>query len=171
MKQWRHQHPVNVMARVFAVSRSGFYKWLKGIPSARARQDERLRVAIRAAHTRSRETYGVRRLQPELASEGFVAGRDRIARLRQALGLRCRQQRQFKATTNANHRRPVAANRLDQPCSPTVPHQVWVTAITYLPTHEGWRYLAGRKDLFSGAIVGDAMGDRMTQALTARARC
>ena len=100
MKPWRHQHPVNVMARVFAVSRSGFYKWLKGIPSARARQDERLRVAIRAAHTRSRETYGVRRLQPELASEGFVAGRDRIARLRQELGLRCRQKRKFKATTN-----------------------------------------------------------------------
>ena len=171
MKQWRHQHPVNVMARVFAVSRSGFYKWLKGIPSARARQDERLRVAIRAAHTRSRETYGVRRLQPELASEGFVAGRDRIARLRQELGLRCRQQRKFKATTNSNHSLPVAENLLDQPFSPTAPHQVWVTDITYIPTNEGWLYLAGLKDLFSCEIVGYAMGDRMTQELTARALC
>ena len=67
-------------AHVLAVSRSGFYTWLKGIPSARAQEDERLKVAIRAAHTGSRGTYGVQsRLHPELASEGCVAGRDRIA--------------------------------------------------------------------------------------------
>lgn len=169
MKPWRHQHPVNVMARVFAVSRSGFYQWLKGIPSARARQDEWLRVAIRAVHTRNRETYGVRRLQPELASEGFVAGRDRIARLRRELGLRCRQKRKFKATTNSNHRLPGADNRLDQPFSPTAPNRIWVTDITSIPTDEGWLYLAGLKDVFTCEIVGYAMGERMTQELTARA--
>ena len=133
----------------------------QGHTLGRARQDERLRVAIRAAHTRSRETYGVRRLQPELASEGFVAGRDRIARLRQELGLRCRQQRKFKATTNSNHSLPVAENLLDQQFSPTAPNQVWVTDITYIPTNEGWLYLAGLKDLFSCEIVGYAMGDRI----------
>lgn len=169
MKQWRHQYPLNVMARAFGISRSGFYKWLNGAPSARAQQDARLRVAIRAAHTRSRETYGVRRLQPELASEGFVAGRDRIARLRRELGLRCRQKRKFKATTNSNHTLPVAENLLDQQFSPTAPNQVWVTDITYIPTDEGWLYLAGLKDVFSCEIVGYAMGDRMTQELTARA--
>lgn len=169
MKPWRHQHPVNVMARVFAVSRRGCYQWLQGIPSARARQDERLRVAIRAAHTPSRETYGVRRLQPELASEGFVAGRDRIARLHRELGLRYRQKRKFQATTNANHSLPVAENRLDQQFSPTAPHQVWVTDITDILTDEGWLYLAGLKEVFTGAIVGYALGERMTQELTARA--
>ncbi len=169
MKQWRHQYPVDVMAHVFAASRSGFYTWLKGIPSARAQEDERLKVAIRAAHTCSRETYGVRRLQPELASEGFIAGRDRIARLRRELGLRCRQQRKFKATTNSNHTLPVAENLLNQQFSPTAPHQVWVTDITYIPTDQGWLYLAGLKDLFTCEIVGYAMGDRMTQELTARA--
>lgn len=87
------------MARVFAVSRSGFYTWLK--------------VAIRAAHRRSRETYGVRRLQPERTSEGFVAGRDRIARWRRELGLRGRQKRTFKATTNSNHTRPDLAGLKD----------------------------------------------------------
>ena len=158
------------MARVLAVSRSGCYTWLKGIPSARAQEDERLKVAIRAAHTGSRGTYGVRRLQPELASEGCVAGRDRIARWRRELGRRGRQQRQFKATTHSNHTLPVAENRLDQPFSPTAPHQVWVTAITYIPTDPGWLYLAGLKDLFTGEIVGYARGDRMTQELTARAR-
>ena len=138
MKQWRHQYPVDVMAHVFAVSRSGFYTWLKGIPSARAQEDERLKVAMRAAHTCSRGTYGMRRLQPELATEGCVAGRDRIARWRRELGLRGRQQRKFKATTHANHTLPVAGNRLDQPFSPTAPHQVWVTAITSIPTDPGW---------------------------------
>lgn len=82
MKQWREQFPVKVMSRLFDVSRSGFYVWLKRSPSARQQEDERLKVAIKAPHVRSRETCGARRLQPELAAEGFVAGRDRIARLR-----------------------------------------------------------------------------------------
>lgn len=169
MKQWRLQYPVEAMARVFEVPRSGFYAWLKATPSVRAREDERLKVAIRAAHVRSRETYGARRLQPELASEGFDVGRDRIARLRRELGLRCRQKRKFKATTNSNHTLPVAPNRLEQPFSPTAPNQVWVADITYIPTTEGWLYLAGIKDVFSCEVVGYAMGERMTQELTARA--
>ncbi len=131
--------------------------------TARAQEDERLKVAIRAAHTGSRGTYGVRRLQPELASEGCVAGRDRIARWRRKLGWRGRQQRKFKATTHSNHTLPVAENLLNQPFSPTAPHQVWVTAITDIPTDPGWLYLAGLKDVLTGESVGDAMGDRMTQ--------
>jgi putative transposase len=169
MKQWRHQFPVDVMARVFASSRNGCYGWVKGIPAARTQQDERLKVAILAAHTRSRETYGVRRLQPELAFEGFIAGRDRIARVRRVLGLRGRQKRKFKATTHSNQTLPVAENLLDQQFAPTAPNQVWVTAITYIPTDEGWLYLAGLKDVFTCEIVGYAMSDRMTQELTARA--
>ena len=111
-------------------------------------------MAIKAAHTRSRETYGSRRLQPELASEGFVAGRDRIARLRRELGLRCKQKRRFKATTNSNHTRPVAENRLEQQFTPSAPNQLWVTDITYISTDEGWLYLAGVKDVFTCEIVG-----------------
>ncbi len=146
MQQWRHPYPVDVMTRVFAVSRSGCYIWIKGMPSARAQEDERLKVAIRVAHTRSRETSGVRRLQPEMAAEGVVADRYRLARWRRERGQRCRQKRKFKATTNSNHTLPVAENRLDQPFSPPAPHQVRVTAITDIPTEEGWRYLAGLKD-------------------------
>jgi transposase InsO family protein len=169
MKQWRAQFPVDVMCRMFDVSRSGFYAWLKRPPSARAQEDERLKVAIRGAHRRSRETYGVRRLQPELASEGFVAGRDRIGRLRRDLGLRCRQRRKFKATTNSNHGLPVAENLLDQKFAPSAPNQVWVTDITYVATGEGWLYLAGVKDVFTCELVGYAMGERMTQELTGQA--
>jgi putative transposase len=91
MEPWRQHYPVHVMIRVFAVSRSGFYNWISWIQSACAPQDERLKVAIQAAHTRSCATYGVLRLQPELAAEGFTTGRDCIARWRRELGRRCRQ--------------------------------------------------------------------------------
>jgi len=96
-------------------------------------------VAIKAAHKRTRESYGARRLQPELAEDGFVAGRDRIARLRREMGLRCRQKRKFKATTNSKHSLPVAENLLDQTFTPSAPNEVWVTDITYIPTGEGWQ--------------------------------
>jgi len=86
-------------------------------------------VAIKAAHKRTRESYGARRLQPELAADGFVAGRDRIDRLRRELGLRCRQKRKFKATTNSNHNLPVAENLLNQTFAPSGPNEVWVTDI------------------------------------------
>ncbi len=169
MKRSNGVFPVSLMSRVLGVSRSGYSDWLRRAPSARSWEDERLKVAIKAAHTRSRETYGARRLQPELASEGFVAGRDRIARLRRELGLRCRQKRRFKATTNSRHDLPVAENLLGQQFSPSRPNQVWVTDITYIPTDEGWLYLAGIKDVFTCELVGYALGERMTQVLTRQA--
>lgn len=168
MKQWRPHFPVKIMCRVFGVSRSGFYVWLKRKPSQRAQKDELLKVAIKAAHKRTRESYGARRLQPELAAEGYIAGRDRIARLRRELGLRCRQKRRFKATTNSKHNLPVAENLLGQTFTPSAPNEVWVSDITYIPTGEGWLYLAGIKDVFTCEIVGYAMSERMTQELTSR---
>ena len=80
MKQWRLEYPVEVMARVLEVSRSGFYAWLERPPSVHALAEERLKGAITAAHVNTRETYGAKRLQAELHAEGFAVGRDRIAR-------------------------------------------------------------------------------------------
>lgn len=117
----------------------------------------------------TRETYGPLRLQPELAAQGFETGRDRIVRLRQELGLRCKQKRKFKATTNSRHGFPVAENLLNQTFSPVKPNEAWVTDITYVMTDEGWLYLAGVKDVFTCELVGYAMGPRMTQDLTAQA--
>lgn len=111
MKQWRLHFPVTIMSRVLNVSRSGFYAWLWRNPSRRAQEDELLKVAIKAAHKRTRESYGARRFQPELAADGFVAGRDSIARLRREMGLHCRKKRTFKATTNSKHSVPVAQKR------------------------------------------------------------
>ncbi len=89
----------------------------------------------------------------------------RIKRIRKNLGLRCVQKRKFKATTDSKHTLPVAENILEQQFEATVPNQVWVTDITYIPTDEGWLYLAGHKDMFNGEIVGYAMGSRMTKNL------
>ena len=169
MKKWRLHFPIKIMSRVFNVSRSGFYAWQKRKPSRRSQEDERLKVAIKAAHKRTREIYSARRLQPELAADGFVAGRDRIARLRRELDIRCRQKRKFKATTNSKHNLPVAGNVLEQTFAPNAPNEVWVADITYIPTVEGWLYLAGVKDVFTCELVGYAMGERMTQELVAQA--
>ncbi|ABB61183.1 integrase core domain protein [Shigella dysenteriae 1617] len=121
------------------------------------------------AHIRTRETYGTRRLQTELAENGIIVGRDRLARLRKELRLRCKQKRKFRATTNSNHNLPVAPNLLNQTFAPTAPNQVWVADLTYVATQEGWLYLAGIKDVYTCEIVGYAMGERMTKELTGKA--
>ena len=105
----------------------------------------------------------------ELAAEGFIAGRDRIARLRHEMNLRCKQKRKFRVTTESNHPFPVADNLLKQTFSPLAPNEVWVTDLTYIPTDEGWLYLAGIKDVFTCEIVGYAMGERMTKELVGQA--
>lgn len=169
MNRWRLQYPLTVMCRVFNIARSGFYDWLHRKPSRRVQEDERLKIAIKAAHKRTRKSYSARRLQVELAADGFQVGRDRIVRLRKELNIHCIQKRKFKATTNSKHTLPVAENLLDQNFTPSAPNQVWVTDITYIPTMEGWLYLAGVKDVFTCEIVGYAMFDRMTQDLVGRA--
>ncbi|SVH66314.1 IS600 ORF2 [Shigella flexneri] len=120
------------MCQVFGVSRSGYYNWVQHEPSDRKQSDERLKPEIKVAHIRTRETYGTRRLQTELAENGIIVGRDRLARLRKELRLRCKQKRKFRATTNPNHNLPVAPNLLNQTFAPTAPNQVWVADLTYV---------------------------------------
>ena len=98
-----------------------------------------------------------------------MAGRDRIARLRREEGICCIQKRQFKVTTQSNHVLPVADNLLNQEFTPSKPNEVWVSDITYIPTREGWMYLAGIKDAFTCEMVGYAMDSRMTQTLVSQA--
>jgi putative transposase len=156
---------VSLLCRVFVVSASGYHAWRCRPPSMRLREDARLEVEIRAAHRRTRETYGPERLQRDLADHGVAVGVHRIRRLRKKLGLRCKQKRRFKATTDSRHVLPVAENLLGQRFQASAPSQVWVTDITYIPTDEGWLYLAGHKDLYTRKIVGYAMGPRMTKNL------
>ena len=166
MKWQRHLYPVTLMARVLGVSRSGFYAWLTRAPSARSGRDQKMKPLIRIADRVGRGTYGPRRIQTELQAMGTFLGRDQIARLRREMGLRCIQKRKFKATTNSAHSLPVAENLLDQQFSIADPGTVYGADITYIPTDEGWLYLAGVKDLATKEIIGHAMGSRMTKELT-----
>jgi transposase InsO family protein len=147
------------------VSASGFYAWLDRPPSQRAKEEGRLEVEIKAAHKRTRQTYGPERLQHELAEHGIRVGICRIKRIRKKLGLSCKQKRKFKATTDSRHKLPVAENILKQQFKAYEPNTVWVSDITYVPTDEGWLYLAGHKDLFTSEIVGYAMGERLSRNL------
>lgn len=170
MKEHHRTHfPLQPMCKVFNVSRSGYYDWVKRQSSVCSQEHERLKVAIHAAHKRSREAYGTRRLKVELEKDGFCIGRDRLGRMRQELGVVCKQKKVFKKTTDSNHTLPVAPNLLNQNFSVARPNQVWLTDITYIHTQEGWLYLAAIKDLFSCEIVGYAMGERMTQELVCQA--
>ena len=166
MKKLRLEFPLPLMCRVLDVTASGYYAWISRPPSQRKRDDVRLAMEIRAAHKRTRETYGPERLQKDLAANGVKISVHRVKRIRKDLGLRCKQKRKFKATTDSRHTLPVAENLLDQRFGiTTAPNQIWVTDITYICTEEGWLYLAGHKDLFTGEIVGYAMAERMTKNL------
>jgi len=165
MKEMRLKYPIPLLERLLGVSASGYYAWVDRPLSERDRQEVRLELEIRAADKRSRQTYGAERLQHELAEHGIRVGICRIRRIRKKLGIRCKQRRKFKATTDSNHKLPVADNLLKQRFEASQPNKVWVSDITYIPTDEGWLYLAGHKDLFHGEIVGYAMGERLTRSL------
>jgi transposase InsO family protein len=161
----RLKYPIPLLSRVMNVSSSGYYAWVDRPLSKRAQAEMRLEVEIKAAHKRTRQSYGAERLQYDLATHGVRVGVCRIKRIRKKLGLRCKQKRKFKITTDSRHKLPVAENLLGQKFQAYKPNQIWVSDITYVPTDEGWLYLAGHKDLFTGEIVGYAMGERLTKNL------
>ena len=168
IKGLRLEYSAPFLCRVLNISVSGYYAWLNRKPSTRELEDARLGVEIQAMHKRTRETCGPERLQRELAGQGIDVGVCRIRRIRKELGIKCKQKRRFKATTDSNHKLPVAQNLLEQRFEVAEPNKVWVTDITYIPTGEGWVYLAGHKDICTGEIVGHAMGERITKELVSR---
>ena len=168
MKEMRRQYSVLLMSRTLDVSASGYYAWIKRQPSRRSREEARLEVEIKASHKRTRQTCGPERLQHDLAEHGVQVGVCRIRRIRKKLGIRCKQAKKYTVTTDSRHTFPVADNLLDQQFGAAAPNNVWVSDITYIPTDEGWLYLAGHKDIFNGEIVGYAMGERITKSLVSQ---
>ena len=138
-------------------------------PSPRARENARLAVEIKAAHERTRQTYGPERLQADLADHGVRVGVHRIKRIRKAAWAGVPAEAQIQGHDESRHDLPVAPNLLDRQFAVAKPNLAWVADITYLATDEGWLYLAGLKDLFVGELVGDALGERMTQDLVMKA--
>ncbi len=169
IERHRGQYPVRRMCRVLGVSPSGYYAWCSRPESDRAREDRRLTVLIREIFQQSRQTYGSPRIAAELRARGECCGRNRVARLMREEGLVARQPRRYRCLTDSNHHWPVAPNRLNQEFAVETPNTVWLGDLTYLPTDEGWLYLAVLLDLSSRRVVGWATSSRPDAELTVRA--
>lgn len=147
------------------MSRAGYYKWLKQFISARKRLRAQRVDQIRKIHAESRENFGAPRIYEQLRSNGDRITRRTVERLMKKHGIRAKSVRKFKATTDSSHDLPVAPNLLNRQFHNRLPHEVWVSDITYIDTAEGWLYLAVFIDLHSRSVIGWSMSSRMTAKL------
>jgi putative transposase len=162
----RSEFPVTRMCKVLNVSASGYYAWLQRPVSAREMANRQLLETIRGVFHDSYETYGSPRVHAELKAKGVACTVNRVARLMRVEGLQAKHARKYKCSTKPNRKHPVAPNLLKRDFTARRPDHKWLTDITYIPTQEGWLYLAAILDLFTRRIVGWAMSDRMTSDLT-----
>jgi transposase InsO family protein len=153
------------MCRIFSVSCSGFYYWLKRGKSRRDEGNEELVNHIRQVHEESEQTYGSPRITGALRQKGIRCNTKRVARLMREHGIASKIKRKFKITTYSAHKRPVAANLIKGQFTAPAPDKVWTSDITYIWTRQGWLYLSVFLDVFSRRIVGWAMKRRMTDQL------
>ncbi|KIL34451.1 transposase [Gordoniibacillus kamchatkensis] len=159
------------MCSVFKVSRSGYYEWVKNKDKETQRKTKRkeLEQRIRRIFIDSRRLYGSRKIKEALEQQGVNVSGKTVARIMKELGLKSRTIKKYKATTNSKHNLPVHENVLDRRFTADAPNRKWVADITYIPTSEGWLYLASIMDLYSRKIVGFHMDERMTKDLVLKA--
>ena len=165
----RADYPVSFSCRVLGVSRSGYYRWVKATPSPRACENRQLSAEIREIHRRHKGRYGSPRIHRELQARGQKTGRNRVARIMRQEGLKGHTPRRFRRTTDSRHHHRIAPNLLSRDFTAHEPNQVWVGDITYIPTRDGWLYLAILLDLFSRRVIGWAMSDRIDTELALNA--
>jgi len=166
----RDEFPARLMCSVLGVSASGYYAWRGRPESQRAAANRQLLVEIRRVHGRHYGRYGSPRVHASLRAEGVAASRGRVARLMRRHGIRGAAARRFRpVTTDSRHGLPVAPDLLGQAFQVAEPNRVWLADITYLPTAEGWLYLAAVLDLATRKIVGWAMRDHMSAELATSA--
>lgn len=158
------------MCRVLLVSRSGFYAW-RGRPiSEREKYHQRLIAAIKNIHKeRHKQNYGSPRVHKQLTEYGYNCSLNQVQKLMKKNGISAKVKRKFKVTTDSSHGKPVAKNILSRNFEATAPNQKWVGDITYIPTGEGFLYLAVIKDLYSKMIIGWSMEPRMKADLVCQA--
>jgi len=165
MEDHREMFPVHLQCRVLTVSRSGYYSWRTRSVSQREMANHELVKKIKTVHSESQDTYGSPRVYQELKAQGICCSENRVARLMQAHGIRAKQVKRKKVTTKANRAHPVAPNLLNGSFTAERPDEKWLADISYIPTAEGWLYLALIMDLFTRRIVGWSMAARMTSPL------
>jgi len=162
-------HSVHTMCKTLSVSTSGYYAWRNRRPSARALENVRLGQRIEQLHRLTREAYGTERMWQSLRQQGESCGRNRVQHLRQAHAIQSKRRRRYMRTRSTYQRVPAAPNLLSWPFASASVDRIWVADITYVPTRQGWLYLAAVLDVHTRRIVGWAMSDRADQALASGA--
>lgn len=174
----REKFPLGVLCRVMEVSERGYYDWRNrqirrsrgdSNGSKRATENKALKEQIAVFHCGCRSTYGYRRIHADLKNAGHRVNKKRVLRLMKEEGLQGIRKKFKVVTTNSNHTRPVVENRLGQDFTAVEPNQKWAADFTYIPTLEGWLYLAVVLDLFSRKVIGWAFSSRMTDELCLKA--
>ena len=164
------EFPVEVCCEVLEVSRSGYYAWLDRPASARQTRREELTRKVRAAHQENRSVYGSPRVARVLKAGGETACQNTVAKVMREAGIRAKTKRKFvPRTTDSSHARPVARNLLGRDFAADLPDRKWAADITYVPTGEGWLYLAAVIDLCSRKVVGWSMAEHMRTDLVSDA--
>jgi transposase InsO family protein len=161
----RGEWPVAWMCDALEVSASGFYAWAGRDDSPTAARRAELAGVIAEVHAEVRGRYGSPRMAAELNARGHACSENTVAKIMRDHGIRAKAPRRRVRTTDSNHRLPVADNRLGRDFDPTEPNAAWSADMTYIPTGEGWLYLAVVEDLFSRMIVGWSMADHMESRL------
>jgi putative transposase len=163
---------VRLMCRVLSVSPAGFYAWRKRSPSRRSVADLRLGLEIHVVHREVKGRYGAVKVHRELKGKGISCGKNRVARLMHGEGLRSKRTPAFRVTTQSGHSHPMAENQLkrkfDLALHPEL-NRSWAADMTYVPTREGWLYLAVVLDLASRRVVGWSIDKILDRPMTQRA--
>jgi putative transposase len=165
IEERRTEWSVAQMCRALGVSRSGYYAWRSRAPSAAEVRRAELTVEVQEIHAQAQGRYGSPRIHAELVARGTTCCVNMVARVMREAGIAAKTKRKFRQTTDSSHALPVAENLLDRQFDPEEPSASWVADITYIPTREGWLYLAVVEDLFSRMVVGWSMSETMTSRL------
>ncbi len=164
--QHKDQWPVRLLCETLEVSPAGYYAWRQRPASELQQRRDALLVEIRAIHAKVKARYGSPRIHKELVARGQDCCANTVAKLMRDNDIQAKTARKFRVTTtDSNHNLPVADNILDRQFNPSEANEVWLTDITYIPTDEGWLYLAAVEDLYSRRIVGWSMDDNMESRL------
>ena len=166
IEQHARTYPVRLMCRVLQVSPSGYYAWRSRPESPRDKANRDLLEKVQRLHGQHHGRYGSPRMHAALRAEGHPVSRGRVERLMRRHGIRALARRRFRpTTTDSRHLLPIAPNLLQQNFTVAIPNRVWLADITYIPTDEGWLYLAAVLDLATRKVVGWAMRDHMRTEL------
>ena len=162
--------PVVVMSRVLDVSTSGYYAWRQRGPSERQQRQERIARATQVSHAESHRIYGYRKVHKDLVEAyEIVCCHETVRRVMKRLGLFGKHKRRFVRTTDSDHGRAVATNVLERDFTAANPNKKWLADLTYIPTREGWLYLATVLDVFSRRVVGWSLSETRDTSLVCSA--